>query len=151
MTNINTHEVTSALEDYLEAMLDLDAEKGRVRARDISQRLGVGRPAVTAALKTLADKGLVNYAPYKAASLTEEGIRIAGGVRRRHTALRTFLIDILGMDEDLAEANACRMEHAIGAKLLDRLTAFAEFAEQAPETHKKWLEQFRESAQGESK
>ena len=151
MTSIPSNEVSPALEDYLETILDLCRENGRARVVDIAGRLEVGKPAVTAALKTLSDKKLINYSPYKAVSLTERGNEIAEGVHNRHLALKSFLVDILGMDVEAAEIDACKMEHAIGPQLLERLGLFARYVGEGSRSHKTWLEKFRKHASDQIK
>ncbi len=124
MTDADGQDVTASLEDYLEAILRLGEEKGRARVVDIARTLGVGKPSVTAALKTLAEKKLVNYTPYRAATLTPPGREVAGSVRKKHVELQAFLTGILGMDDTVAEEEACRLEHAVSEELMDRLRVF---------------------------
>jgi len=126
----------------MEAVLLL-VRKGRVaRVRDIAKHLNVGMPSVTAALKSLSKRKLVNYDPYQVVTLTDAGLAVAGDIARRHDFLRRFLIDVLGLDEDSAEANACRMEHAVDNAVLQRLQNFAEFIHYCPRAGRKWIEQF---------
>jgi len=134
--------LTASLEDYLEAVLLL-IRQGRVaRVRDIAARLGVGMSSVTAALKALAERRLVNYDPYQVVTLTGRGRELAEGINRRHIALRRFLVEVLRLDGDLADANACRMEHAVDDALLDRLVRFGEFVHACPLVSDNWLEKF---------
>jgi len=65
--------LSASLEDYLEAIWHVEAAKGAARAKDIADRLGVNASSVTAALQTLAERGLVNYAPYDIVTLTAAG------------------------------------------------------------------------------
>jgi DtxR family transcriptional regulator, Mn-dependent transcriptional regulator len=116
--------ISSTLEDYLETILVLTNEKGAARVRDISVCLGVHKSTVTSALKSLCDKGLLNYAPYEIATLTDEGKKIAKGVRRIHKTIYRFLKDTLLLDEETAEQNACRLEHVMDRKVVDRLVLF---------------------------
>lgn len=128
-TRRRTKKLTASLEDYLEAILHL-VQRGRVaRVRDIAAHVGVGMSAVTAALKTLSKRGLVNYDPYQVITMTSRGRAAAERVTRRHRFLRRFLTDVLGLDEPTAEANACRLEHAVDEVLLERLHRFAEFVD----------------------
>ncbi len=118
-------ELSSSLEDYLEAVRDL-VRVGRVaRVRDIAARLRVGMPSVSVALKALGEKGLVNYDPYQVVTLTHRGEKVGGDIARRHAAIRAFLTGVLGVEPSLAESNACRIEHAIDDEVLQRLTDFA--------------------------
>lgn len=144
---ITNDNLTSSLEDYLEAILFVVRQKRVARVRDIADRIGVGMPSVTAALKTLAARKLVNYDPYQAVTLTDRGCELAEEISRRHYALRRFLTDVLGLDGAAAEANACRMEHAVDDELLERLTRFAEFIRRCPRAGEDWIRQFAEHCQ----
>jgi DtxR family Mn-dependent transcriptional regulator len=117
--------ISATLEDYLEAILDLEREDRAPRVRDIASALSVHKSTVTAALKTLSEKKLINYSPYEITSLTAEGRRIAEGVSENHRIIRRFLTDVLKVDADTAEENACRMEHVINEEVLERFAAFA--------------------------
>ena len=121
--------MSAALEDYLEAIAELTREQPGARVRDIAARVGVHKSTVTAALHSLSDKGLVDYRPYAAATLSAAGRVLADEIRRRHRILRRFFRDVLGLDAATADANACRLEHAIGGRCLERLLAFLQFIE----------------------
>jgi DtxR family Mn-dependent transcriptional regulator len=99
-------------------------------------------PSVTTALKGLASRKLVNYDPYEAVTLTDRGREVAEEISGRHFALRRFLTDVLGLDSESADANACRMEHAVDDALLVRLTRFAEFIHTCPRAGDSWIEEF---------
>lgn len=110
----------------MEAIWALQCEGGVARVRDIAARLDVGKSAVTAALKSLAKRELVNYDPYQFITLTDRGRKLAKEVARRHQVLRRFMTEILGLETEVAEANACRMEHVVDNVVLQRLIDFAE-------------------------
>jgi len=138
-----TLSLSPALEDYLEAISALSERDGMARVRDIAERLSVRQSSVTSALKSLSEKGMVNYSPYEVITLTDEGEDIAQGVRRRHRVIRDFLANILLIDDATADANACRMEHTIDKDVLRRLSRFAEFVRESPRTGEDWLLRFR--------
>ena len=120
-------ELTASQEDYLEAILGLIRQTGNARVRDIAERLSVAKSSVTFALRGLAKRDLVNYEPYQLITLTEQGKALAKRVRNRHRGLSRFLQDILDVDERIAEASACRIEHAVSDGLVRRLSCFGEF------------------------
>ena len=133
-------ELTSALEDYLEAILGL-VRKGHVaRVRDIAKQLHVGMPSVTSALHALAKRKLVNYDPYQVITLTPLGEQVAQEISGRHNVIRKFLTDVLGLDGDSAEANACRMEHAIDQEAMERLRLFAAYIQTRPQMVGEWFD-----------
>jgi DtxR family Mn-dependent transcriptional regulator len=119
--------LSATLEDYLETVARLVSEDGSARVGDIARALSVHKSTVTAALKSLAEKGLVRYAPYEAATLTETGRTRAGEITERHRVVRCFLTDVLGVGFERADANACRIEHAADRRVIERLGLFAEF------------------------
>jgi len=143
-------ELSAVLEDYLEAMAHVAAEKGVARVRDIAAALSVHKSTVTGALRSLSEKGLVDYAPYEIATLTPKGQEIAGRMAHRHEVIRSFLVEVLSLDEGLAETNACRMEHDLDREVLERLRLFAEFVKRCPHCGQERLQAFREYFERES-
>ena len=134
--------LTESLEDYLETILLLSRAHTVARSRDIAARLGVQRSSVTGALHALSDRKLINYEPYGYVTLTPTGIEEAERVLRRHEVLRDFLVNVLSIDAEEADATACRMEHAVSKTVVDRLVAFAEFVETCPDAGAEWVRGF---------
>lgn len=135
--------LSASLEDYLEAILHIVEARGAARPKDIARQLGIGNSSVTAALKTLAAKGLANYAPYEVITLTEEGEKAAREVVHRHETLKEFFVRVLAAKEELADVAACRMEHAVPGELIDRFVRFLEFVEMCPRGGPGLLDGFR--------
>lgn len=135
--------LSASLEDYLEVILEVVDDKGVARPKDIVRRLSVGPSSVTAALKSLAAKNLVNYSPYDLITLTEQGETIARDVAHRHDTLREFFVRVLAADSKLADEAACGMEHAVPKQLVDRLVRFLEFVEMCPHGGPALLNGFR--------
>ena len=117
-------EISASLEDYLETIYEIFEEKQGVKAVEISRRLGVGRSSVTDALKSLADKNLVNYGRYDVISLTKEGEKTAKSVILKHNVLSEFFTDVLGLTPDEASKNACRIEHVISEEAFNSFVKF---------------------------
>jgi len=134
--------LTASLEDYLEAIFHIIAEKQAVRPKDIARRLKVSNPSVTGALRSLANKKLINYAPYDVISLTPSGKTAAKDVVRRHEVLRDFFVKVLTVEEAAADKAACQMEHSIPMVILERFIQFAEFVEVCPRGGAKWIAGF---------
>jgi DtxR family transcriptional regulator, Mn-dependent transcriptional regulator len=139
-----TKALTDTMEDYLEAIFDLAEQKKAVRVKDIAGKMDVRMPTVTSMLKTLSERGLVNYERYEYVELTKRGIVIGREMRRKHDALRQFLTDILKVDDETADVEACKMEHALGSETLDRIRDFMSFIHTCPRTGESWLERFDE-------
>jgi DtxR family Mn-dependent transcriptional regulator len=135
--------LSANMEDYLEAIFHISEEKQAARAKDIADRMEVNKSSVTGALRSLSEKGLVNYVPYDIITLTAKGKKLAVEIVRRHSALKEFFIKILLIDPDEAEEASCRVEHAVSKNIIDRLVSFVEFMEICPRGGKKWLKGFR--------
>ena len=133
---------TASMEDYLEAVAVLRRGEERVRVKQISTALGVKMPSVTSALKKLAEQGLVVHEPYGYVGLTPKGDKAARDVFRRHEVLRRFLMDVLNIDPEIAQEDACRMEHFISSVSLERLAKFMEFVEACPQDEPSWLKNY---------
>ncbi|MBK6736246.1 MAG: metal-dependent transcriptional regulator, partial [bacterium] len=125
-------QLSASLEDYLEAIYHTVAAKGAARAKDIVLRMGVHNSSVTQALRSLSEKKLINYAPYDVITLTDAGEALALGVVRRHETLSKFLNHVLGLPDAEADAEACRLEHAVSGGVLNRLVRFVEYFESCP-------------------
>ncbi len=127
-----SEKLSASLEDYLEAIASIAGSSGETHAADIADSLGVSRPSVTVALRALASRGMINYRPYSTVSLTEDGRIRAASVLRKHRIVSRFFSEILGADEELADSAACRVEHAIGEEITDRLVEFLAFIDNCP-------------------
>jgi DtxR family Mn-dependent transcriptional regulator len=132
--------LSASQEDYLEMIFFLSREEGRARPKDIATRMKVRAASVTGALKALAEKGLINYAPYSPVTLTPDGREIAGRIAVKHEALLHFFTQVLGIDAAEAEEFSCTMEHTIPDHILQRLVSFAEFTEKCPNFNASWRE-----------
>ena len=121
-------------EDYLKAMVGLEAkeEKGRLKGHQIATRLGVSASAVTEMLQKLAQKGYLNYAPYKGVTLTHKGRFEGANMIRRHRLLELFLHQHLNYSWDEVHQEAEQLEHAASDQLINRLDALLGFPRYDP-------------------
>ena len=112
-------------EDYLEAivMLGGTAEEP-VRSVDVAKKLGVSKASVNKAVTLLKEKGFLDQPYYGDITLTKGGYEYAVSVYRRHRYLRGFLEHALGIDPEIAEDEACLMEHAISDDSFAKWVAF---------------------------
>jgi len=101
------------LEEYLESILDIEEREGVAKTSAIAKCMKVTPASVTGALQTLADKGFIEYQPYKGATLTGQGREMARKVKRRHRLLEVFLTDVLHISTKNVHDEACKMEHAL--------------------------------------
>ena len=136
---VDDQTLTESLEDYLEAIYQLQRENGTVRVKEIADFVGVKMPSVSSALAALKERGLVEHERYGQVSLTPEGRDTAEFFCRRHYALTAFLRDILGIEPEQAESEACRIEHALSAETLRRLLMLLDFIERCPRGGEQWL------------
>lgn len=118
--------LSASLEDYLEAILQLERASRVARVSEIAEQLRVSRPSVSGALKCLATRGLVSHARYGHVTLTAEGAAIAAEVERRHVAIRDFLTGVLSVPEEKADVAACRLEHVLDPDVLVHFVTYAE-------------------------
>ena len=125
----NSRHLSPNMEDYLEAIAFLKQDKGVVRVKDISEALQVKRPSVTGALSILSKNGLVLHERYGYVELTDQGLRVAKQVLKRHDLLIKFLTGILGIDKEVARVDACKMEHSMSSVTFSKLTEFIESEE----------------------
>ena len=110
-------------EMYLETLRILSGDGKAVRAIDVGEYMGYSKPSVSRAMKILKDKGLIEIDSLGHISLTDEGARIANTVYERHKLLTSWLLSI-GVDEQTADADACRIEHCISDASFEAIKAF---------------------------
>ncbi len=121
------------MEDYLEAILNLANDSNFARSKDIAKLLGVSRASVTGALRVLKKKGLANYKPYDYVTLTKSGRATAAEIANKHNILKSFFVNVLCVETDIAQQAACKAEHALGQEIIAKLLCFIEFVSQSSE------------------
>jgi DtxR family Mn-dependent transcriptional regulator len=139
---IKTQKLSESMEDYLETILELESQYKVARVKDIADKMGVLSGSVTSALKQLADKALIDYKPYSYITLTTKGKTIASKVSKKHQIISGFLQNVLLIEPEDAEANACRMEHAMDDLAIERLVQFIEYIDYCPRAGEDWLQAF---------
>jgi len=120
----NSLNLSASLEDYLEAIFNIACANNVARSKDISKLLNVAKPSVTGALQLLKKKGLINYKPYGYITLTDSGITEAEKIATKHDVIKSFFVNILGVDNEVAQQAACRTEHALGSEIVSKLLRF---------------------------
>ncbi|MDY6864403.1 MAG: transcriptional regulator MntR [Halobacteriota archaeon] len=135
---------SKTVEDYLEVIYELIEEKGYARTVDISSRLNVQPPSVTEMIQRMDVGGYLIYEKYRGLKLTRKGRNLAKEISDRHKTLATFL-KILGVDEEIAEVDACNIEHNVNSETMLRLTKFVEFVENSNHDGS-WIEHFKHYA-----
>lgn len=113
-------------ENYLETILILKEKKGVVHSIDIARTLNFSKPSVSRAMSILREHGFITMNASGEIELTETGLKKAQDIYSRHQILTAFLQDIIGIEAELAEENACRMEHILDQEVMDGISKFME-------------------------
>lgn len=100
-------------EDYLETILILHKKTGFVRSVDVANQLGYSKPSISRAMGILRDNGFLTVGSGGQLLLTEQGRAKAEAVYERHVMITGYFEKILGVDAEIAERDACRIEHII--------------------------------------
>ncbi|HSV30999.1 MAG TPA: metal-dependent transcriptional regulator [Atribacteraceae bacterium] len=116
--------ISPSLQDYLETILELAGEKGAVRITDIADHLGFTKPSVHQAARDLVKIGYLKQAKYGPVELTRRGREQARQVLEKHRVVYRFLVELLGVDPETAEKDACRIEHVVSPLTFLKLSEF---------------------------
>lgn len=127
------HQLTGALEDYLETIYELVRSNKVARVRDIARLRGVRAASVTPAMKRLAEAGMIRYLQREFIDLTPEGEEQARSILARHHLLTRFFEEILRMSPEAAEGDACAMEHSLSSEGMEHLVRLFEFMRNCPD------------------
>ena len=114
--------IYESAEDYLEQILMLLEKKGHARSVDIAAGLNVSKPSVSVAMKKLRENGYITMGEDNCISLTDKGYAIARRIYDRHQILTRFFVQ-LGVPEDIALEDACRIEHDISEESFSAIRA----------------------------
>lgn len=111
-------------EMYLETIYILSKKSNYVRSIDVGEYMGFSKPSVSRAVGILKKGGFLNMNADGSLTLTDSGLEIAEKIYERHTMLTEFLVR-LGVDEETAAQDACKMEHDISEKSFEALKQHA--------------------------
>ncbi len=127
-------------QEYVEIIYEIQKKQAVARVKDIAARRGVTKSSVSTALTQLKQKQLIDHESYGLVVLTEKGQKLAISLEAKHRLIRDFFVDILHVDPEIAEENACTIEHHIDKNVLNSLAHFMEFIKQQPELISRWNE-----------
>lgn len=114
-------------EDYLEAIVMLGGSQTQpVRSVDIATKMGVSKASVSKAVTSLKNSGMLEQPYYGDITFTEDGYKYGCAVLKRHEMLTRFLVEKVGLSEEVAEDEACQMEHAISDESFKKWLAYFE-------------------------
>lgn len=117
--------ILESSEDYLEAMLMMKERYGYVRSIDIANELNVTKPSVSYATKRLRQNGYITMDDEGLITLTDAGMAIASRIYERHRTLTSFFV-YLGVDEETAREDACKVEHDLSEQTYNAIKRHAE-------------------------
>ena len=122
--------IHESAEDYLESILVLQEQYGQVRSIDIVNHLGFSKPSVSIAMKKLRESGYISMASDGSITLNDSGLEIARKVYGRHKVI-TRLFTIMGVSQEQAAVDACKVEHDLSAETFARICEFVRALENA--------------------
>ncbi len=108
-------------EDYLETILLLTDRNGYVRSVDIANELGYTKPSISRAMGILKASGYIVMDKRGHIILTEKGKKTAEKICERHNIIAEFMIKILGVSEETAYAESCRIEHIVSDETIEKI------------------------------
>jgi DtxR family Mn-dependent transcriptional regulator len=121
------------IEEYIETICVLEKRDGRAQTGMIASHMGVKPPSITEMLQKLEREGLIHYESYTGATLTSSGKKMARELMQKHRVIAD-LLEILGIEREKAEIDACQIEHHVSPEILKQLEQFVEFARKDPIT-----------------
>ncbi|WP_409969422.1 metal-dependent transcriptional regulator [Bengtsoniella intestinalis] len=117
--------IHQSAEDYLETILVLQKRLGSVRSIDIANELNYSKPSVSIAMKKLRESGYITTKADGSIILEEKGLEVAKHVLGRHLTLIDLFLH-LGVSQEIAEDDACRVEHILHEETVEKIRVFLE-------------------------
>ena len=127
-------EIHESAEDYLEKILMLKDKYGIVRSIDIVNDLGYSKPSISIAMKKLRENGYIEMDNDNYITLTDAGMKIASRIYDRHQTLTRLLLQF-GVDQAVAEKDACKIEHDISDETFSKIKSFLQETNTADNDH----------------
>jgi len=111
-------------ENYLETILLLKNKIGFVRSIDIANELGYSKPSISRAMSILKEAEFITIEPTGNIMLTEKGLKKASGIYERHVLISKYLVLTLNIPVEIADKDACRIEHIISEETFEKIKEF---------------------------
>ena len=134
------NKLTESLEKYLLAIYEIVKVNKAARVKDVSEYLKIGGPSTSEAVKTLAQKGFINYVPYGIITITDKGVKKAENKIKRHKIISNFLENVLMTDKNKVNENADRIEYCMPEEILEKFVQFLSFTDKCSCKKPKWIE-----------
>ena len=138
--------LTESSEKYINAVYQIVKEQKAARVKDVSKYLNIGPSSVSEALRSLADKKLINYQPYGIITLTDEGEKIAQEIESRHEIICNFLKNVLLIEDENIDEKANNIEHGISEDVLEKFVRFLTFMQTCSCKEPKWIKSYKHYA-----
>ena len=136
-------ELTESLEKYLLAIYEIVKVNQAARVKDVSNYLKIGGPATSDAVKTLAQRGYINYIPYGIITIKQKGIKKAEEKILRHQTIANFLEKVLQVEPEKVDFSATKIEYAMPCDVLEKFVQFLTFMEKCSCKEPKWVKSFK--------
>jgi 2-iminoacetate synthase len=117
-------QLTERMQDYIKTIASLSLAKGQATISDIASARGVKAPSASEAVGQLAKRGLVQHENYASVDLTPGGWQVANEMLNRHELLVHLFSDVLGLSKEVADKEACTLEHAVAGETLEHVATF---------------------------
>lgn len=117
--------IHESAEDYLERILILKKEKGKVISIDIANSMNYSKPSISRAMKNLLENDYITFEENGEINLTEKGLNIAQKIYERHVLLTNYFM-ALGVKEETARNDACKVEHDLSEETFNAIKAHVE-------------------------
>lgn len=114
--------ITPSKENYLRVLLELSEYDKNTQSKDIADALGVSKASVSRMMNVLKEEGYILKEKYGTVTITEKGIGIASEVKNKRNLIKMYLTNVLGVDSEIADIDACHMEHIISAETAEMIT-----------------------------
>ena len=137
------NELTESLEKYLLAIYYIVQENKAARVKDVSKYLNIGGPATSDAVKTLTERGFINYVPYGIITITEKGEQRAEEKIHRHKTISNFLEKVLQVDSERVQDSAKSIEYSMPEDVLEKFVSFLTFMENCSCKEPKWVKSYK--------
>ena len=112
-------------EKYIERIYEIKKRKGYIRAIELARMLNVKPSSVTEMLQKLSMEGYIKYEKYRYLDLTDKGLKLAKELEKKHEAIRKLLVYV-GVDEEIADKDACLIEHLLSNESVEKIKKFVE-------------------------
>ena len=132
----NTHIIMryeKTIEEYVEIIAEILSDNPVARVKDIAASRGVTHPTVSSAIEKLKEQSLVVHEHYGYVTLTQQGWKLARELEAIHNTFKKLFVEVLGIDKNIADSDACSLEHHISPITQEAMVKFLVFLERCPQ------------------